>query len=302
LDTGATTVEGTWNAASASQYGYVSAFNSNGFTVTGGSVGTTGGYVNYSGRTYVAWCWKANGAAVTNTAGTITTQVSANTTSGLSIVTYTGTGVAGTIGHGLGKTPDFIIFKNRSGTDGWIIFHSGITATTWWDTRFLFTSAVGASGAGYLTSAPGISTIALSTSSTVNANASNYVLYAWNAVPGFSAFGTYVATNTADGPFIYTGFKPRWIMTKIATGSTPNSWEIHDTARETYNTANGANGGAALFIEDNEVESARDGFIITSNGFKCIATGSRSNNPAGETFIYAAFADKPFGNVNGTAR
>jgi hypothetical protein len=306
LDTGATTAEGTWNAASASQYGYVSAFNSNGFTVTGGSVGTTGGYVNYSGRTYVAWCWKANGAAVSNTAGTITSQVSANTTSGFSIVTYTGTGANGaTIGHGLTTTaPSFIIIKSRSnGSNNWFVYHSSLYALNTGNFIYLNATANVQTGGIFFYTAPTTSVFYVGgTGNYVNESGLTYVAYCWSAVPGFSAFGSYVATNTADGPFIYTGFKPRWIMTKITSGATVNSWEIHDTLREPYNTANGSSGGAALFIEDNEVESARDGFVITSNGFKCIATGSRSNYPAGETFIYAAFADKPFGNVNGTAR
>jgi hypothetical protein len=305
LDTGATTTEGNWNAASASQYGYVSAFNSNGFTVTGGSVGTTGGYVNYSGRTYVAWCWKANGAAVSNTAGTITSQVSANVTSGFSIVTYTGTGANGaTIGHGLTTTaPSFIIIKSRSnGTNNWFVYHSSLYALNTGNFIYLNANALVQTGGIFFYTAPTTSVFYVGgTGNYVNETGLTYVAYCWSAVPGFSAFGSYTANNLADGPFIYTGFKPRWIMVKVTSGATVNSWEIHDTARAPYNTANGANGGAALFIEDNEVESARDGFVFTSNGFKAIATGSRSNNPAGAVFIYAAFAQNPFTNTNGTA-
>jgi hypothetical protein len=278
------------------------------FTGTGFTLGTDSSY-NFSGRNYVAWCWRAGGASIANTNGTINTQVSTNTASGFSVVTYTGTGVAGTIGHGLGKTPDWLIFKNRSGSDGWIIFHSGITATTWWDTRLLFTTANAGSGAGYITSAPGASTIALSTGSPVNASGSNYVLYAWNAVPGFSRFGSYTGNNNVDGPFVYCGFRPKYIIIKNTTTTNAyTSWQIQDTNRQGYN----GNYNFTLWANTNYPEGKRGDNTVdgsntlnvdfVSNGFKVRASGSYETNNGSDVYVYAAFAEAPFTNTNGTAR
>ena len=291
LDTTATTTEGTWVGSNASDYGYVSSFDNNGFTVNDGAVATTGGYVNYSARTYVAWQWKAGGTAVSNTSGTITSSVNANQTAGFSIVTYTGTGVGATVGHGLGVTPSFLIFKNRSSTDGWIIFTQGYTASTWWDSRFLFTTAAVGTGAGYLTSAPTSTLLTLGTGSPVNANGNNYVVYCWAAVPGFSAFGSYTGNGSSDGPFVYTGFRPRFILFKRT--DTIADWRIEDTSRSPTN---------ATQIEiypnlSNAEGSAPDGMDILSNGFKLRGTYSQWN-ASGGTYIYAAFAETPFKYAN----
>jgi hypothetical protein len=196
LDTGANTAEGTWNAASASQYGYVSAFNSNGFTITGGSVGTTGGYVNFSGRTYVAWCWKANGAAVSNTAGTITSQVSANVTSGFSVVTYTGNGTAGaTVGHGLSVAPNLVIWKKRNSTSNWFVWSKAMDLATG-STGWLYLNATNTKQtSGSINEYPTYKIDPTSSLLTLNGTGSSngtndssatYVAYCWSAVPGFS--------------------------------------------------------------------------------------------------------------------
>ena len=263
---------------------------SNGCTVTFASSGFTAGadnagYLNYTGRSYVGWQWKAGGTAVTNTAGSITSSVSANTTSGFSVVTYTGTGVAGTIGHGLGVAPAMIIIKRRDAVGGWPVYHA----------------AFGNTGAGYLngtgawdapTSAywnnttPSSSVVTVNNNAVNNASGGTYVAYCFAAIPGYSAFGSYTGNGSADGAFIYTGFLPRLILVKCS--STTGNWFMLDTARNTYNVIgeqlepNLSNAGSTITTLD-----------VLSNGFK-MRTSSDPN--ASQTYVYAAFAANPFTN------
>ena len=272
-----TNAEGTDN--------YLSSFNSNGFTLNTGDTGT-----NTSTYTYVAWCWRAGGAAVSNTAGTITSQVSANTASGFSIVTWTGSanGV-GTMGHGLGTAPKLIITKQRNQTGAWYTYTTAIDGTN----KFLLLNT---------TATAGSTGVALPTS-TVFSNDSwtatyNMIAYCWAEVEGFSKIGTFTANANTDGPFIYCGFKPRFVLGKDVTSATTNNWFIFDTARDTYN------GGNSNLLRPNlsDAELANANRIdILSNGFKVRGT-ALPNNVAGDNYIFMAFAEKPFGNVNGTAR
>lgn len=260
---------------------YITAFNSNGFTVG------LGGVFNTSTNRFVAWNWKAGGAAVTNTSGTISSQVSANTTSGFSIVTYTGNGTLNaTIGHGLGVAPSMVIIKNRVGANNWDIYHISNGAQKYMD----FTTAAVGSLSTIFPTTPTSSVVYLGTTSGQNTNATNYVAYCWTPIAGYSAFGKYTGNGSADGPFVYTGFRPKYVMTK-RTDSTSN-WYIQDTSRSTYNLQK-----ATLFAESSAAETADGGLDFLSNGFKLRNTDS-SENASGGTYIYMAFAENPFKYAN----
>ena len=282
-------------------------FNSNGFTL-GPYAGTNG-----STNNLVAWCWKAGGAAVSNTSGTITSQVSANTTSGFSVVTYTGNGTAGaTVGHGLGVAPNLIIWKKRSSTSNWFVWSKAmdvVTGVTGW----LYLNATNSQQTSGSTNEyptykvdPTSTLITLNgtgSSNGVNDSSATYVAYCWTEIPGFSKFGTYTGNGSStDGPFIYTGFKPAFYMAKC-TSSTSNVWIMYDNKRSTYNL-NGQKLGANVADEENNVGNLGDsttGVDFLSNGIKIRSAGS-NNNTSAATYIYMAFAEAPFGNVNGVAR
>lgn len=267
----------------------VQSFTSSGFTL-GARTSTTGDNFNANGSTYVAWQWRAaNGSNVTNTTGTLTSTVSANTTAGFSIVTYTGTGSVGTIGHGLGAVPKMIIVKARSLSGrNWSVYSSvlGPTYVTWLN----LTSASSNSGrTGYWNDTSPTSTVfTVGTDNDTNANTYTYVAYCWAEVDGFSKFGSYTGNGSADGPFVYCGFRPRWIMVKNYS-SAGNGWAIRDTARDTYNVAN-----QTLIANSTAAEAtALYNIDIVSNGFKIRDTGTDSNG-SGTSYIFAAFAENPF--------
>ena len=265
--------------------GYVSSFDSSGFTLTAGSSGING--VNANTDNIVGWQWKANGTGVSNTSGSITSTVSANTTAGFSVVTYTGNTTAGaTVGHGLGVAPNMIITKNRDGVTDWWVYHSSLGATQY---IVLNTTAASATSANaWNNTAPTSTVFSLGASSPSNANRD--VAYCWSAVAGYSAFGSYTGNGSTDGPFIYTGFRPRFIIAKDATNIDSASWMMQDTSRDTYNV-----GYKSLYANDPSAESvsSNDNVDILSNGFK-IRNASSAWNNSGQTFIYAAFAENPF--------
>ena len=267
--------------------GYISAFVSDGFTVTAGSVSSTA--VNASGSTYVAWNWNAGGSNATNTAGTITSTVRANTTSGFSIVTYTGNGTNGaTFGHGLGVVPAMIIIKARNAVQGWLTYHRDMNATPQNGKLWLhLTNAYAADSSVWNNTAPTSTLITLGTGSECNGNTNTYVAYCFAPVAGYSAFGSFTGNGSTDGPFVYTGFRPRFVLIKCSSaGST--DWEIHDTARDASNVS-----VSRLYPNLSVAEDVVNGNIdITSSGFKIRNTDSRYNTNAG-TYIYAAFAETP---------
>jgi hypothetical protein len=278
----------------------------NGFTATGFTINGVSSILNTASDNYVAWCWYTGATAVSNTTGTITSSVSANTTSGFSIVTYTGAGagVASTVGHGLTTAPSFIIAKVRSTTNGWLVYHSSIGAT--------YSSILSGTNAftvqtDWNNTAPTTSVFSI-TGGNNNIASATYVAYCWSEVPGFSKFGSYAGNNVADGPFIYCGFKPRWIMIKNSnTANTYTSWQILDTVRQTNGISATSLWANQIFAEGTRGDGTADsgiGYVdIVSNGFKIRNTGgSYENNAGGASYIYVAFADVPFGNVNGTAR
>jgi hypothetical protein len=262
----------------------LSSFNSNGFTLTSKNDANNGG-----GDTYVAWQWKAGGTAVTNTSGTITSQVSANPTAGFSIVTWTGTGTnRPSIGHGLGVAPAMIIEKGRdagSGPFNWVVQHKSLSS--WNNSLFLSANNPENSGSGGGT-APSSTVYYAAANNYAGENNVRYVAYCFAEVAGYSAFGSYTGNGSTNGPFIYTGFRPKLLMIKRTEGGT-NDWAIIDTTREPNNM--GITG-----LKPNASEAEYSGYNyrdILSNGFK-LRNGDSDTNNNGSTYIYAAFAEAPF--------
>ena len=262
----------------------VVSFNSNGFTL-----GTSTTY-NNTGNTYVAWQWQAGqGTTSTNTNGTITSTVSVNASAGFSIVTYTGTGANATVGHGLGVAPSLIIVKNRSSALDWPVYTSyyGKDAVL-----VLNTTGAGIGAANYWgTANPTSSVFGVGTSVNNNGSGNAMVAYCFAPIAGYSAFGSYTGNGSADGPFVYCGFKPKYIMLKNTNaGAYSAGWEIIDTARSPYNvTANSlmADSAGAEFTYITALD-------VLSNGFKIRTPWDTINNPS--NIIYMAFASNPFKN------
>ena len=260
-------------------------FQSNGFTM-----GTNTG-ANHANQTYVAWNWKA-GTSFTNDAsstsvGSIDSAGSVNTDAGFSIVSYTGTGSAGTIAHGLGVKPAMIIFKNLSRATNWLVYHKDIAAT-----KFLYLNATDQAGtdSGHFNDTEPTSSVF----SVGNANGTNYdseahIAYCYAEKQGYSKFGIYTGNNVVDGAFVYTGFKPAFLMVKLIDNQT-DGWVIQDNKRDIGNTGTStrlrANTSAADFDGSNEID-------FLSNGFKCRGDDGEINGD-GFKHIYMAFAENPF--------
>ena len=252
----------------------LNSFDSSGFT--------TGAQYNANNGTFVGWQWKANGAGVTNTNGSITSTVSANTTAGFSVVTYTGTGANATVGHGLGVAPSMVITKSRAVASNWPSYHSSLGAG-----NVIFLNATNASVASatiWNNTSPTSSVF--SVGADPNFPAGTMVAYCWAAVPGYSAFGSYTGNGSTDGPFVYTGFRPRFVLFKRTDAV--NTWLIYDTSRSPYNAD-----VAALYPNSFAAETTDDPIDYLSNGFKMRGTGNLANTSGG-TYIYAAFAESPF--------
>ena len=264
-------------------------FNSNGFTVGTGSSGR----INTNTRTYVAWQWKANGGTTaTNSDGDINSTVQANTDAGFSIITYTGSGTTNdTIGHGLGVEPDIAIFKRTSVANGnWDVQHNdGAPGAITIPFRHTLNLTDGT--ATNVLSSFSSSTIGLSTGGDAqkNISGSTYVCYAFKAVQGYSAFGSYYGNANADGEFVYLGFKPALVIVKVL--SDPNyGWVIADNAREPFNQND-----ASVYANSSDAETANDfkGDFL-SNGFKLHGTTYPANSGGTNTFSYFAWAENPF--------
>ena len=268
----------------------LTAFTSSGFDL--GTDGTYNGPVNRNGDTYVSWNWRAsNATAVTNTAGSVTTQVSANPTSGFSIATFTLPASGGnptffTWGHGLGVAPSMIIYKTRTtATNNWLVYHASLG-----NTGALILNSTGAVSvsSGYFNNTSPTSTVATVNIAVVGPNSDNAVAYSFAEIAGYSKFGSYTANANADGPFIYTGFRPAFIMLhRYDASGAP--WTIIDATRNPYNAA-------ALELDANVTSaeySAGNGMDILSNGFK-LRDSSYFNSANGNLFVYMAFASTPF--------
>jgi len=296
---GATNSPGLYSNSTTTEAADNLTFTSNGFSYTTDPYNTG---MNVNNNLHVVWGWRAGGAAVANTSGTITSQVSANTTSGFSIVSYTGTGVQATVGHGLSTAPSFIVIKSRTNaTRNWAVYHSSFSAGEFMYLNLTSAKASDNSAWGPVTS----TTFQLGNGVTPNTSWSEsgntFIAYCWTEVAGFSKIGTYSGNGSTDGPFVYCGFKPRWVMVKQATGTNAatGAWQIFDTARDTFNPCD-----FRLRANDAAAEgTGAPSFDIVSNGFKLRSTNANWNDSAGSaTYIFMAFADKPFGNANGTAR
>jgi hypothetical protein len=266
-----------------SAYTNLSSFNSDGF-----SLGTSSAFnvMNASGLPYVAWNWKANGSGSTNTAGSITSTVSASTTSGFSVVTYTGTGANATVGHGIGSAVKMLITKRRDAAGPWICGHTGLTS---WAYAITF-NAAGAqySAAGdWNSTAPTSTVFSLGNDADVNTSGGTYVAYCFAEIAGYSAFGSYAGNGSADGPFVFCGFRPAFVLVK-KSDSGSESWVIVDTTRNTSNVMN-----SLLRPNIFDAESTATWIDALSNGFKCRETYT-GLNASGGTYIYMAFAQNPF--------
>jgi hypothetical protein len=274
-------------AAEATETTTLTAFNSNGFT-GGGSNAVT------SGNTAVAWQWQAGqGSTSSNTQGSITSTVSVNTTAGFSIVTYTGVGSSPkTVGHGLGVAPKMILLKSRGAAVNWYVWHTSLGATQ--VIEGLNTTGAASSQITFNNTLPTSSVISLGNNDSNN-NGSTYVLYVWAEIAGFSKFGSYTGNGSTDGPFIFTGFRPAFIMFKRTNDV--SDWNILDTTRSPYNTSI-----TRLFANVSNAENSSAGnydIDILSNGFKqrnTNASTASNSNLNGSTYIYMAFAESPFKN------
>jgi SPRY domain/Concanavalin A-like lectin/glucanases superfamily len=247
---------------------------------------------NISGTTYVGWGWSAGSNTTSqNTNGSITSTVSVNQTAGFSIVTYTGTGSNATVGHGLGVAPSMVIVKVRntsSGTYSWPVYHSSLGGPQY-ALQLNSTSAV-VNDTSIWNTAPTSTVFGVGSTLGSNGGSSyNYVAYCFAAIAGYSAFGSYTGNGSTDGPFVYCGFRPRFILIKCTTQTT--NWHIADTSRDSYNVSQNA-----LWTNLNSAESngSNQYIDILSNGFKIRNATGEMNNSSSDTYIYAAFAENPF--------
>jgi len=268
--------------AEATDANALTAFNNDGF-----SVGSTGGVNSGS---MVAWCWDAGSSTVTNTQGSITSSVRANASAGFSVITYTGNGATNaTVGHGCGTAPHLVIGKWRGGSSDWEVYHKAAGAT-----KVLQLNNTNAAGTlGHFGSTDPTSTLitvnASGTGNEINGNGQSYVLYAFAPVAGFSAFGSYTGNGSSDGPFVFCGFRPRWILTKRYDGGA-NGWGMFDALRPGYNLTDS-------FLQAQSSGSESTGasaysIDILSNGFKVRGTDAFVNQSGG-SYIYCAFAESP---------
>lgn len=266
-------------------------FNANGFAANGAMA------TNGSGGNYVAWCWKAGGAAVANTTGSIPSTVSANPTAGFSIAKYAGTGTAGTsFGHGLSAAPKFILVKNISSgnrnanTMDWMVFHTALGNSS--QMRLNTTEGkLGPDAGMWNSTAPSTSVVTLGNHERVNYGGDNYIAYCWAEVPGFSKFGSYTGNGSTDGPFVHCGFRPRWLLVKRTDVASWN-WRLYDTERDTFNVCDREIAPNVSLAEN----TGNFSFDIVSNGFKLRSSNGGSNGVDG-TYIYAAFAEAPLGGA-----
>ena len=281
----------TTDAESSS--GNFTSIDSDGFTVTG-----TNGSYNSSSDKFTSWNWKANGAGSTNYDGSINSTVSANTTSGFSIVSYTGTGSTATVGHGLGSAPKMVIIKNRSITEDWFVLHTSASATAGSFLKLNSTDAVSSGNSIVFNNTNPTSTVfTVGTVNGTNGSGNNMIAYCFAEKTGYSKFGSYTGNGNADGTFVYTGFKPAFMMVKRTDGAQP--WVMTDSTRSTYNITS-----HFLSAESSDAEASYTYFDILSNGFKCRNSSNYVNESNG-TYIYMAFAEAPLvgtNNVPCTAR
>ena len=259
----------------------LTSFDSDGFTVA--DPGALNYSVNGSGKTYVAWSWKAGGAAVSNTDGTITSQVSANVDAGFSIVKYTGNGtIPSTVAHGLDSAPELIIVKVLNQSYPWNVFSASIGNTKYLKLNEAYAEASNISR--WNNTSPTSAVFTIGNDGDVNGNGLNYIAYAFHSVDGYSKMGSYTGNGSSTGPTIVTGFEPAWVMFK-RTDST-SGWNIQDNKRNSTNPRTGV-----LQAQSNAQEYTSSTYAVdfNSNGFQ-IVNSDNGWNTSGGTYIYMAFA------------
>jgi len=265
----------------------INSFDSNGFTIT-----SNGGAdeLNFGTRTYVTWQWKCNGGTTaSNTDGTITSTVQANTTAGFSIVQYVGNGSSGaTFGHGLGVAPEVVILKNRDTARSWFVGHLSLGFN--YITHLNQTTASDADSVYWNNTAPSSTVVTLGNNEGGNESGDNFVAYCFKEIQGYSKFGSYTGNGSTDGTFVYTGFSPAWVMVRRTDSG--NNWHIHDNKRVPYNSNN-----KTLYANTSDAEATED-LDMLSNGFKLRESGG-GYNASGGTYIYMAFAEHPFVGSDG---
>ena len=261
-----------------SSNGSLTSFNSDGWTV--------GGFynrVNQSGQTFASWNWKAGGTASSNSNGSITSSVSVNTTAGFSVVSYTGNATTGaTVGHGLGSVPSVVIVKRRESAQNWGVYHKSLGETK---AVYLDLTNSAATDDWMNNTAPTSSVFSLSDGNYGNV-AETHIAYCFAEKQGYSKFESYTGNGNADGTFIYTGFKPAWVITKRT--DTTSDWYLSDNKRNGFNDDN-----HVIYANESDAEKTVNRIDILSNGFKLRSTGS-GVNASGGTYIYMAFAESPF--------
>ena len=279
----------------------LTAFTSNGFSL-GTDATASSALVNGNSNSYVSWNWKANGSGSSNSNGSITSTVSANTTSGFSIVKYNGSGSNATVGHGLGKPPKLIIVKNLQSTYEWVIGHKDLASggtgfsANWYFNGFNNGARNQNATASWNSTDPTNDVFSLHGSATyMNASGQSNIAYCFAETKGFSKIGSYVPTSsTGDNAFIYCGFKPAWVLIKNSTqsGDRPTIYDsVRDTSNPTYRR---------LFPDASLVESDNTGADIhlLSNGFK-LRTDAGTTSTSTQTYVYVAFAEEPLVSSNG---
>jgi len=270
----------------------VASFNSDGFTVN------TGDIINTNSHTYVAWQWKANGGTTTSFSASgaqLAGTRQSNTTAGFSIITYTGDGNNNaTIPHGLNSAPKFVIIKDRGNSTNWYVGHDAIFTT---GEKFLnLENATAAAFGPFNKTAPDSSNITLGTDGNVNGSSDTMICYAFAEVQGYSKFGAYSGNGNANGTFVYTGFKPAWVMVKRTDSA--NHWIIVDSSRTDNSGGNSIDRWIRANTNAAEVNGSGVDFDFVSNGFKLRSADNATNNSSG-SYIYMAFAEHPFVSSKG---
>ena len=285
------------DGAESTQSAGLTAFGSDGFTV-----GDDDG-IGANSATYVAWQWKANGGTTSsNNDGSYTSTVQANTTAGFSIVKYGdatsfSSSSPATVGHGLGKTAKWIIIKNLDGTRSWGVHHAGLTSAG--KIIYLDLNNAEADSSGFMNStAPSSTVFTVNTLNVANGNNLEYIAYCFAEIQGYSKFGSYNGNGNANGSFVYTGFKPAWVMTKRT--DTTSNWYIYDSTRNGSSGSDTNQAHKILYANDNsaEIDNSSRGIDMNANGFKIRNTLNDVNNSSG-TYIYMAFAHHPFVSSEG---
>ena len=272
----------------------ITSINNDGFTLG------SDGRLNENSATNVAWCWKAGGSSNTfNVDGkgyttaaaagitdgsTALTGASVNTEAGFSMITYTGTGSATTVGHGLGAKPDWILFRNRNDEGhGWNVYHSSIGATK--NLQLQTNASVATASNKFNNTEPTSTVITVNTAADTNQSGQNMIAYCWTAIPGYSKFGTYTGNGNTNGSYVYLGFRPAFVLFKSTSNS--ENWQLKDYKRNGYNDQN-----HTIFANNENVEYTTAEMDFLSNGFK-LRNGGGGSNGDGETLVYMAFAEEP---------